>query len=163
MILLTFDIDLCIVLYSVIWCSIVLYGVQLYSIVLYCILLCYIVLYGVQLCYILFKCVQLCYMVLNCVQLCYMVFKCVELCYMVLNCVQLYCYALSELLKTKFVMEKERLLLEHDQEKSAYQKLLSDFHHLEARSDQLEAELTRSRGVTHKVATLLLLHTTCVV
>ncbi|KAA0184725.1 hypothetical protein HAZT_HAZT009098 [Hyalella azteca] len=59
----------------------------------------------------------------------------------------------EEKLKQKQAAEKERMLLEHDQEKGAYQKLLVEKLSLEAKTEALEAELARLKGhATHKRA-----------
>ena len=62
------------------------------------------------------------------------------------------CFA--ELMKQKLATEREQLLLEHDQEKSAYQKLLTDVQALEAKNEQLEQELVRTKtnALSHKVS-----------
>ena len=59
----------------------------------------------------------------------------------------------AELLKQKLDVEKERMLLEHDQEKSAYQRLLKELNALEMKNDFLEEELSRYKGSSsaHKV------------
>ncbi|XP_034243540.1 unconventional myosin-Va isoform X2 [Thrips palmi] len=49
----------------------------------------------------------------------------------------------EEILKARLEQEKQVLIREQDQDRSAYQKLLRDFHALEQRSDQMEHELAR--------------------
>lgn len=49
----------------------------------------------------------------------------------------------EEILKARLEQEKQVLIREQDQDRSAYQKLLRDFHALEQRSDQMERELAR--------------------
>lgn len=49
----------------------------------------------------------------------------------------------EEILKARLEQEKQLLIREQDQDRSAYQKLLRDFHALEQRSDQMERELAR--------------------
>ena len=53
------------------------------------------------------------------------------------------CSAFSEILRARLEQEKQILIREQDQDRSAYQKLLRDFHALEQRSDQMERELAR--------------------
>lgn len=57
----------------------------------------------------------------------------------------------EEVLKRKFEAERDRIIMEASEEKSAYQRLLKEFNRLEQKNDQLEEELARSnRGSSHK-------------
>jgi len=49
----------------------------------------------------------------------------------------------SEVLKMRLEQEKLVLTREQDESRSAYQKLLRDFHELETRSETMEKELAR--------------------
>ncbi|KAF2355766.1 IQ motif EF-hand binding site [Trinorchestia longiramus] len=49
-------------------------------------------------------------------------------------------------IKAKLEAEKEQMLMEHNEEKGAYQKLLAEKHAFEAKSEALEAELARIKG-----------------
>jgi hypothetical protein len=50
---------------------------------------------------------------------------------------------LTEVMKTRLEEEKLFLIREHDQDRNAYQKLLTDYNTLEQRSEMLEKEISR--------------------
>ncbi|CAL4082348.1 unnamed protein product, partial [Meganyctiphanes norvegica] len=56
----------------------------------------------------------------------------------------------EEMLRRKFEAEKERIFMEASEEKSAYQRLLREFNKLEQKNDQLEEELAKTKGSSHK-------------
>jgi hypothetical protein len=51
--------------------------------------------------------------------------------------------AVTEVMKVRLKEEKLFLIREHDQDRDAYQKLLTDYNALEQRSEMLEKEILR--------------------
>jgi hypothetical protein len=49
----------------------------------------------------------------------------------------------AEIMKTRLEEEKLFLIREHDQDRDAYQKLLTDYNSLEQRNEMLEMEISR--------------------